>query len=43
MRMRVLAEIREDLSWQTTLTGDQLSTIARIAGPTSHEMGYQWP
>ena len=43
MRMKGLAEIREDLSWQTTLTGDQLSTIARIAGPTSHEMGYPWP
>jgi hypothetical protein len=43
MRMKGLAEIREDLSWQTTLSGDQISTIARIAGPTSHEMGYPWP
>lgn len=43
MRMKGLGEIREDLSWQTTLSTDQLSTIARIAGPTSRQMGYQWP
>jgi hypothetical protein len=43
MRMKGLSEIREDLSWQTTLTGAQLSTIARVAGPTSHRMGYDWP
>jgi hypothetical protein len=43
MRMKGLAEIREDLSWQTSLAPEQLSTIARVAGPTSHEMGYQWP
>ena len=43
MRMKGLSEIREDLSWKTTLTGAQLSTIARVAGPTSHRMGYSWP
>jgi hypothetical protein len=43
MRMKGLAEIREDLSWHTTLSDGQLSTIARIAGRVSHQMGYQWP
>jgi hypothetical protein len=41
--MKGVGEIREDLSWQTTLSSDQLSTIARIAGATSRQMGYQWP
>ena len=43
MRMKALAEIREDLSWQTALGSEELSTIARIAGPTSRALGYQWP
>jgi hypothetical protein len=43
MRLRALSEIREDLSWQTTLTGEQLEVIARIAGPVSRRMGYSWP
>lgn len=43
MRMKGLGEIREDLSWRTTLSEAQLSTIARIAGPTSHSQGYDWP
>jgi len=43
MRMNGLSEIREDLSWQTKLGAAELSTIARIAGPTSHSMGYNWP
>jgi hypothetical protein len=43
MRMKGLGEIREDLSWKTTLTDAQLSTIARVAGPTSHRLGYNWP
>ena len=43
MRMNALTEIREDLSWQTSLGGAELSTIARIAGPTSHSLGYAWP
>lgn len=43
MRMKGLGEIREDLSWQTSLGDAELSTIARIAGPTSRNMGYVWP
>lgn len=43
MRMTGLGEIREDRSWEGRLGGEELSTIARIAGPTSHEMGYAWP
>jgi hypothetical protein len=42
-RMKGLSEIREDLSWKTTPTTVQLDTIARVAGPTSHRMGYNWP
>jgi hypothetical protein len=36
-------EIREDRSWQTTLNPPELASIARIAGPTSHRMGFDWP
>ncbi|MBA2458076.1 MAG: sulfotransferase [Gemmatimonadales bacterium] len=43
MRMKGLAEIREDLSWQTTLGGAELSTIASISGSTSRSLGYNWP
>ncbi|MBA3319614.1 MAG: sulfotransferase, partial [Gemmatimonadales bacterium] len=43
MRMKALGEIREDLSWQTALGAEELSTIARIAGPTSRALGYHWP
>lgn len=43
MRMTGLGEIREDRSWESRLGVPELSTIARIAGPTSHDMGYQWP
>ena len=43
MRMKGLSEIREDVSWQTTLGAEEMSTIARIAGPTSHRFGYAWP
>ena len=43
MRMKGLAEIREDLSWQTTLDSAALSSIARIAGSASHAFGYSWP
>jgi hypothetical protein len=43
MRMKGLGEIREDLSWKTTLSSADLSTIARIAGPTSRRLGYDWP
>ncbi|HEX6434948.1 MAG TPA: sulfotransferase [Gemmatimonadales bacterium] len=43
MRMKALAEIKEDLSWQSSLGSAELVTIARIAGSTSHQMGYTWP
>ena len=43
MRMKGLGEIREDLSWQTTLGSAELSVIARVAGPASRSLGYQWP
>jgi hypothetical protein len=43
MRMKGISEIREDLSWQTTMGRAELATIARIAGPTSRRLGYAWP
>ncbi len=43
MRLTGIGEIREDRSWQTRLGGAELATIARIAGPTSRELGYDWP
>jgi hypothetical protein len=43
MRLRALSEIREDISWQTQLRPRDLAVIARIAGPTSHRLGYTWP
>jgi hypothetical protein len=43
MRLRVLDEIREDLSWQPTLRARDLRTIGRVVGPTSHRLGYEWP
>jgi hypothetical protein len=43
MRLRVLDEIREDLSWQPTLRGRDLRTIGRVVGATSHRLGYDWP
>jgi hypothetical protein len=43
MRLRALGEIREDLSWQTQLGPDDLKVIARIAGPASRALGYNWP
>lgn len=42
-RLKGLSEIREDLSWQTRLGGAELATIARIAGSTSHSLGFNWP
>ena len=42
-RLKGIGEIREDLSWQTSLSNADLATIARIAGPMSHSLGYQWP
>lgn len=43
MRLKGLNEIREDLSWQTKLSGAELATIARIAGFTSRRFGFNWP
>jgi hypothetical protein len=43
MRLRAVSEIREDRSWQTRLDGADLDVLARIAGPTSREFGYDWP
>jgi hypothetical protein len=43
MRLRPLSEIREDRSWQNDLGGGDLEAIARVAGPTSRELGYNWP
>jgi hypothetical protein len=43
MRLKGLGEIREDLSWQTRLGGAELATIARIVGPTSRSLGFNWP
>jgi len=43
MRLKGLNEIREDRSWQTRLDRADLADIARIAGPTSRRLGYDWP
>lgn len=43
MRLKALSEIREDRSWQTKLRKDELSVIAKIAGPASRELGFTWP
>ena len=43
MRLKGVREIREDRSWQTRLDSADLDTIAAIAGPTSRELGYDWP
>lgn len=43
MRLRSLDQINEDLSWQPTLRGPDLRTIAKIVGSTSHRLGYDWP
>jgi hypothetical protein len=43
MRLKALSEIREDRSWETSLTPSDLATLARIVGYTSRRMGYEWP
>jgi hypothetical protein len=43
MRLKGVGEIREDLSWQTSLSPAELEVIARIAGPTSRRLGFGWP
>ena len=39
-RLKGFGEIREDLSWQTSLGAAELDRIARIVGPTSHKLGF---
>jgi hypothetical protein len=43
MRLKAVSEIREDRSWESRLNGEELAVMARIAGPTSRELGYDWP
>ncbi len=43
MRLKAVSEIREDRSWETRLSDEDLSVLTRIAGPTSRELGYDWP
>ena len=43
MRLTGIGEIREDRSWETKLSREDLATIAKIAGPTSRRLGYDWP
>jgi hypothetical protein len=43
MRLKAVSEIREDRSWETRLDSEDLEVLARIAGPTSREFGYDWP
>jgi hypothetical protein len=43
MRLTGVSEIREDRSWQTRLNPSDLEVLARIAGPTSRRLGYDWP
>jgi hypothetical protein len=43
MRLKGRREVREDLSWQTRLSGPELASIARIAGSTSRGFGFSWP
>jgi len=43
MRLKGAGDIREDRSWQTKLGSSELALIARIAGPTSHRLGFEWP
>jgi hypothetical protein len=43
MRLKAVSQIREDRSWQTRLDSADLAVLARIAGPTSRELGYDWP
>jgi hypothetical protein len=43
MRLTGIGEIREDRSWETKLSREELATIAKIAGPASRRLGYDWP
>jgi hypothetical protein len=43
MRLKALSEIREDRSWQVTLSREDLDVIARITGGASRALGFDWP
>jgi hypothetical protein len=43
MRLQQVREIREDLTWKERLDDDDLRVIARITGPVSHRLGFDWP
>jgi hypothetical protein len=43
MRLRGLNEITVDRSWETALSREDVAQIARIAGPTSRDLGFDWP
>lgn len=43
MRLGGVEEIRLDEKWRERLNREELDTIARITGETSHRFGYDWP
>lgn len=43
MRLREMGQVREDTSWKQRLTESDLSTIARLAGSTNIQFGFDWP
>jgi len=43
MRLNGLGEIREDRSWERILGKPELDRMARIVGPASHSLGFDWP
>jgi hypothetical protein len=43
MRLKAVSEIREDRSWESRLSEGDLAVLARVAGPASRELGYDWP
>lgn len=43
MRLRGLEEITEDRSWEGSLSHSDVALIARIAGPASRQLGFDWP
>ncbi len=43
MRLKGVAEIREDQTWREVLSENDIDVIARITGPTSRRLGFDWP
>lgn len=43
MRLKGVAEIREDQAWREKLDENDLRVIARIAGSASRQLGFGWP